>query len=85
MLTAFLIAFLDIINDFYTTYGQLVNSFMQIIDLLNNNSSYFDTVLGIVYYFVGKNLCLTLLSFTLFVFAFRLVMGLTNLIGQFVP
>lgn len=85
MLTAFLVAFLDIINDFYTTYGTLLDRFMDLIDLLNDNSSYFDAVLGIVYYFVGKNLCLALLGFALAVFAFRLIMALVNLIGQFVP
>ena len=85
MLTAFLIAFLDIINDFYTTYGTLLDRFMDLIDLLNDNSSYFDAVLGIIYYCVGKNLCLALLGFALAVFALRLVFALTNLIGQFVP
>lgn len=85
MLTAFLLAFLDIINDFYTSYGAILDKFIDLIDLLNDNSSYFDTVLGIVYFFVGKNLCFTLLGFALLIFAFRLVMAFINLIGQFVP
>ena len=85
MLTAFLVAFLDIANDFYNTYGQILDRVMDLIDLLNNNSSYFDQVLGIVYYFVGKNLCLTLLGFALLVFVFRLSMAFINLVGQFVP
>lgn len=85
MLTAFLIAFLDIINDFFNTYGIIMSRFVDLIELLNNNSSYFDTVLGLVYYFVGKNLCLALLGFALAVFSLRLVFALINLIGQFVP
>lgn len=85
MLTAFLVAFLDIINDFYTTYGTILDRFIDLIDLLNDNSSYFDQVLGIIYYFVGKQLCFTLLAFALGIFAFRLIMALINLIGQFVP
>lgn len=85
MLTAFLVAFLDIINDFYTTYGTILVRFMDLIDLLNDNSSYFDQVLGIIYYFVGKQLCFGLLAFALAVFAFRIIMALINLIGQFVP
>lgn len=40
MLTAFLVAFLDIINDFYTTYGVILDRFIDLIDLLNDNSTY---------------------------------------------
>lgn len=85
MLTAFLVAFLDIIEDFYTTYGQVLDRFIDLIDLLNDNSAFIEQALGIIYYFVGKNLCLSLFGFALAVFALRLVFALVNLIGQFVP
>lgn len=87
MITMFVRDLLDYLDNFihFMHIDDTFNFVNSVLTLLNNNASYIQTALGIVYFFIGKNVCIALLVGFYVIFMFRLVMAIINLIGQFVP
>ena len=87
MITMFVRDLLDFLDNFihFMHIDDTLNFVNYVLTLLNNNASYIQSALGVVYFFIGKNVCIGLLVGFYVIFMFRLVMAIINLIGQFVP
>lgn len=87
MITALIEIFVDWLNSakIFQHMQNNLTFYSNLFQLVNDNFNGISEALQVVYFFIGKNLLVGLMVAIYVVFAFRLVMAIVNLIGQFVP
>lgn len=87
MVTFFIETIVDWLDSakIFTSIQNNLTFYTSLFQLLNDNFSGISSALQVVYFFAGKSFVIGLMAAIYVVFAFRLVMAIVNLIGQFVP
>lgn len=86
MINFFLEQALNGLDWIYTTY--LTGFFSKITELLtmfDNSRVYFDEIIGIIYFFCGKNLIVFGIGVGVTIIVVKIVFAIINLAGQFIP
>lgn len=86
MINFFLLQILNGLDWVYINYlSGFFSKITELLTMFENSRTLFDEIIGIIYFFCGKNLIVFGIGVGVTIIIVKIVFAIINLVGQFVP